>query len=92
MEREEKSNRLYLTYVHSRNVFLRGEYKSFVRKFFKDVEFEGFEVGYYYPTISISGMVEAFRIEDLPKSYKPHAIHTANDFQEYLARHEIKIR
>ena len=59
----------YLTYTHGRNLFTGSEFKSFVHKYFKDVKFEGFESGNWYPTISISNWDE---IKDkLPKSYIP---------------------
>lgn len=63
-----------LTYTHSRNLFTKNEFKPFVKKYFKDVRFEGFETGYWYPTISISNWNEVKDI--LPKSYIPIKIET----------------
>ncbi|KKN13195.1 hypothetical protein LCGC14_1008930 [marine sediment metagenome] len=62
----------YLTYIHGRNLFKGSEFKSFVHKYFKDVRFEGFESGYWYPQISISNWDEVKDI--LPKSYTPYKI------------------
>ncbi|MBA7532318.1 hypothetical protein ES705_24544 [subsurface metagenome] len=59
----------YLTYTHGRDLFKGSAFKSFVNKYFKDVGFEGFEFGNWYPQISISNWDE---IKDkLPKSYMP---------------------
>ena len=58
-----------LTYTHGRNLFKGSEFKSFVNKYFKDVKFEGFESGNWYPTISISNWDEVKN--KLPKSYTP---------------------
>jgi len=59
----------FLTYSRHRNIFLHDQYKSWIHKWFKDVRFEGFEYGYYHPTISISNWEEVKAI--LPKSYTP---------------------
>jgi len=61
-----------LIYTHSRNLFSGSDFKPFVNKYFKDVEFEGFEVGNWYPAITISNWEEVKNI--LPKSYMPCAI------------------
>jgi len=65
-----------LTYNHSRNLFYKGDYKSFVKKYFKDVKFEGFECGYWLPSITISNWDEIKAI--LPKSYHPIKIEYLN--------------
>jgi len=61
--------RTTLTYTHSRNLFAKNEFKPFVKKYFKDVVFLGFECGYWGPSISISNWEDIK--ESLPKSYKP---------------------
>jgi len=61
-----------LIYIHGRNLFNGPDFKPFVNKYFKDVEFEGFEVGNWYPSITISNWDEIKDI--LPRSYMPHAI------------------
>lgn len=52
-------NVVSITFYHSRNLFKSsmqgGGYKSFIAKYFdNNVRFEGFESGYYEPTITIS--------------------------------------
>jgi hypothetical protein len=74
--------RQYLTYDHSRNIFNKGEFRPFVREYFKDVKFEGFECGYWYPTISISGTIGNIKIKNLPKSYQPYKIETEKEFKQ----------
>ena len=59
----------YLTYTHGRNLFHKNEFKPFVHKYFKDVKFEGFESGNWFPQISISNWDEIKGV--LPKSYLP---------------------
>lgn len=59
----------YLTYTHGRDIFKDFEFRPFIRKYFKDVKFEGSEYGNWYPKISISNWDEVKDI--LPKSYKP---------------------
>ncbi len=54
-----------LTYTHGRNLFTKNEFKPFVHKYFKDVEFLGFESGNWEPSISISNWEEIKN--DLPK-------------------------
>ncbi len=61
-----------LTYTHDRNLFKGNEFKPFVHKYFKDVEFIGFESGNWNPTISISNWEEVKDI--LPKYAIPFAI------------------
>lgn len=61
-----------LNYTHGRNLFTRNEFKPFVNKYFKDVQFLGFESGYWGPSISISNWDEVKDV--LPKSYKPENI------------------
>ena len=61
-----------LNYCHSRNLFLHGNFKNFVHKYFKDVEFEGFEFGYYRPSIIISNWDEVK--DKLPRSYMPMSV------------------
>lgn len=58
-----------LLYRHERNIFLKGQWKAFINKYFKDVKFLGCECGYHYPTIEISNWDEVKDI--LPKSYQP---------------------
>lgn len=58
-----------LTYMHARNIFVKSEFKPFVRKYFKDVEFIGFEFGMWSPTIKVSNYEEVKNI--LPKYAKP---------------------
>lgn len=65
-------NKIKLTYIHSRNIFIKNEFKAFIYKYFKDVRFEGFDFGYWLPTISISNWDEVKDI--LPKSYQPYKI------------------
>ncbi len=63
----------YLTYTHGRDIFKGSEFKLFINKYFKDVRFEGFESGNWYPIISISNWDD---IKDkLPKSYIPIKTH-----------------
>ncbi len=58
-----------LVYRHGRNLFTKNEFKPFVKKYFKDVQFIGFASGNWYPSILISNWKE---IKDtLPKSYQP---------------------
>jgi len=47
-----------LTYYHTRNLFTKNEFKSFVKKYFKDVKYLGAECGNYSPSISISNWDE----------------------------------
>lgn len=61
-----------LNYTHGRNLFIRNEFKPFVKKYFKDVEFLGFESGNWGPSISISNWDEVKDI--LPKSYQPESV------------------
>ena len=61
-----------IIYKHGRNLFNGGDFKPFVNKYFKDVVFEGFEYGNWYPAITISNWNEIKNI--LPKSYKPYKI------------------
>lgn len=61
--------RTQLTYHHCRNVFINDQFRPFIHKYFKNVNFLGFEYGYYYPTIEISNWDEVK--DKLPKSYKP---------------------
>ncbi len=58
-----------LIYRHARNLFTKNEFKPFVKKYFKDVEFVGFECGNWNPHIRISNWEEIKNI--LPKSYQP---------------------
>ena len=58
-----------LTYTHGRNLFTDSQFKPFVQKWFKDVEFEGFEFGNWYPSIIITNWDEVKN--QLPKSYQP---------------------
>ena len=61
-----------LTYTHSRDLFIKNEFKPFVKKYFKDVRFEGCESGKWNPTISISNWEEVKDI--LPKYAIPSKI------------------
>ena len=54
-----------LTYTHGRNLFTGSNFKPFVNKYFKDVEFLGFESGNWEPSISISNWEEVKN--ELPK-------------------------
>jgi len=52
-------NVVSITFLRSRNVFQTlaqgGNYKPFIAKYFdSNVRFEGFEYGYYYPSITFS--------------------------------------
>jgi len=58
-----------LIYTHARNLFIKNEFKPFVKKYFKDFEFLGFECGMWNPEIKISNWEEIKDI--LPKSYLP---------------------
>jgi len=58
-----------LTYTHTRNLFQKNEYKSFVAKYFKDVDFLGCECGNWNPSIKVSNWNEVK--DSLPKSYQP---------------------
>jgi len=58
-----------LIYRQERSLFLKGQFKPFVNKYFKDVLFLGFECGRYGAHLQVSNWDE---IKDtLPKSYKP---------------------
>jgi len=50
-------NLIRLTYSHYRNLFQRKEgnvvYKNYIKNNFTDIKFEGFEYGYYYPSILV---------------------------------------
>ena len=61
-----------LNYTHGRNLFKGSEFKPFVHRYFKDVEFLGFESGYWGPSISVSNWDEVCHI--LPKSYHPESV------------------
>lgn len=61
-----------LTYTHGRDLFLKNQFKSFVSKYFKDVEFLGFECGNWNPSIKISNWNEIKN--SLPKSYQPKEV------------------
>lgn len=63
-----------LTYYHGRNLFIKNEFKPFVKKYFKDVKFIGFECGNFTPSIQISNWEEIK--ESLPKSYQPLEVKT----------------
>ena len=76
--------RIYLTYNYSRDIFNGGEFKPFVKKYFKNVKFEGFSCGHFYPTISISGTIGNVKIKDLPKSYKPYKIESEKEYKRNL--------
>jgi hypothetical protein len=76
--------RLYLTYNHSRNIFEGAGFKPFVNKYFKDVKFEGFGCGYWFPTISISGTIGNVQIKDLPKSYQPIKVENRQNYLKNL--------
>ena len=58
-----------LNYYHGRSLFIGGEFKPFVKKYFKDVDFLGFDSGNWGPSISISNWDEVKDV--LPKSYMP---------------------
>lgn len=60
-----------LTYYHGRSLFAGSEFKPFVNKYFKDVEFEGFESGRWSPSIIISNWDEVKDI--LPKYAIPES-------------------
>jgi len=47
-----------LIYYHTRNLFTKNEFKSFVKKYFKDVKYLGTECGNFSPSISISNWEE----------------------------------
>ena len=71
---------MILTYYHGRSLFIKNKWKSFVEKYFKDIEFIGFDFGYYFPSIKISNWEE---IKDkLSKSYKPLYISNTMDEME----------
>jgi len=76
--------RYYLTYNHSRDVFSGADFKPFVKEYFKDIKFEGFDCGCWYPTISISGTIGNIRIKDLPKSYQPIKIESKKEYLRNL--------
>ncbi len=63
--------RTTLTYSRQGDLFTKYgvNFKPFVKKYFKDYKFEGFEYGRKFPMISISNWNEVRDI--LPKSYKP---------------------
>lgn len=46
--------RFILTYTHTRNIFIKNEFKPFVKKYFKDVRFLGCDSGNWNPKIEIS--------------------------------------
>lgn len=58
-----------LTYTHTRNLFIKNEFKPFVKKYFKDVKFLGTESGNWDAKISISNWDEVKNI--IPKYAKP---------------------
>lgn len=66
-----------LTYIHTRNLFIRNEFKSFVNRYFKDVKFKGCSSGNWDPIIEISNWDEIKDI--LPKSYTPAKIENKKD-------------
>lgn len=52
-------NVVSITFLHSRNIFKTavqgGGYKPFIAKYFdSEIHFEGFECGYYYPSITVN--------------------------------------
>ena len=61
-----------LNYTHGRNLFIRNEFKPFVDKYFKDVQFLGFDSGCWGPSISISNWDEVKDI--IPKYAKPESL------------------
>ncbi len=58
-----------LTYTHTRDLFTKNEFKPFVKKYFKDVEFLGCETGNWYPQLKVSNYEDVKH--QLPKSYLP---------------------
>lgn len=64
--------RTELVYTHNKSIFLHGEWKAWVTKWFENPKFEGFESGFYNPHVSITNWEQ---IKDkLPKSYHPFKI------------------
>jgi len=62
--------RTRLKYTHSRDLFIKNEFKPFVRIYFKDVKFEGCEFGNWGASITISNWDE---VKDmLPESFMPN--------------------
>ncbi|GAI31019.1 unnamed protein product, partial [marine sediment metagenome] len=53
-----KAMKTTIIYRHGRNLFDGSDFKPFVNKYFKDVIFEGFECGNWYPAITISNWEE----------------------------------
>ena len=45
---------LYLTFTHSRDIFRKNEFQTWVKTWFKSARFEGCEYGNHYPTIKVS--------------------------------------
>ena len=58
-----------LKYTHCRDIMTKNIWKSWVKKCFKDVRFEGTEYGNWYPVISVSNWDDVK--DQLPDSYKP---------------------
>ena len=61
-----------LNYTHARSLFIKNEFKPFVRKYFLDVKFLGFDSGNWGPSISVSNW-DAVK-ELLPKYAIPESI------------------
>ncbi len=58
-----------LKYTHCRDIMTKNIFKSWVKKWFKDVRFEGNEYGNWYPVISISNWDDVK--DQLPENHKP---------------------
>lgn len=63
-----------LTYTHTRNLFIKNEFKPFVKKYFKDVRFVGTECGKFDAAIEVSNY------EDVKDSLPKYAIPDKAEF------------
>ena len=45
---------IYLTFTHSRDVFKRNEFQTWIKTWFPSARFDGCEYGNHYPTIKVS--------------------------------------
>ena len=58
-----------LKYTHCRDIMTKNIFKKWIKKWFKDVRFEGTEYGNWYPVISISNWDDVK--DQLPENHKP---------------------